>query len=142
MNASTFALAAFIAFAYVAWPNLSKALCVSGGLIAFIMVAGALVVLIITSHQDLMSIGKLTTKQVLWITFFAIANGIAVYLYAETAADKRVSTAIFLTMIFVLEVAFAPFIKWYVTGTKPDLILAFGYVLILPGMWIIGTRSG
>ena len=137
MNLATFSITVFIAAAYVAWPNLSKPLGVSPGLIAFIVIVAALVVILITAPREIAQIRTMPPKAMFWIVAIAIANGVAIYLQASRAADPHIATGIFLVTIFLLQTAFAPIVDWLINGTSLTPRQMAGLALAMPTMWLL-----
>ena len=137
MDIKTLALAAFVAAAYTAWPNLSKALRISGGLVAVIVVAVALVVVLLISHRDLAQVAAIPIGSHIWVIAFAIANGLAIYVYANKAADPSVSTGMLLATVFILQMFFAPLADWFVNGAVPTIRQCFGLGMAASGIWLL-----
>jgi hypothetical protein len=137
MNAETFLAAAFVAVSYTAWPNLSKPLGVNSNLVAFIVVLIALVVITIIARNDFGSVTSISMKAAMWILGISIANGLAIYVQASTAANKEIQTGIFLVSIFILQVVAAPVIDWFVNGIVPTVRQIVGLGLSVPTLLLL-----
>jgi len=141
MDLKTLGIVAFVAAAYVAWPNLGKALRVSGGLVAVVVVAVTLLVVLITSHKDIAELRSVSIASIAWMLIFSAANGLAVYLYATKAADQNISTGMLLATVFALQVFFAPIADWLITKSMPAWQQFAGIGLIIPGIYLIANFS-
>lgn len=140
MDIKTFFLAVFIAAAYVGWPNLAKPLGIKPGLVPFMVLVVALVVVVIMASKDIASITTISAKALVIVLAFSIANGMAIYFYASVAADKNIQTGMFLVTVFILQVAFAPVADWLITGLKPSNLQYVGLGLAAPVMWLLAQR--
>jgi len=134
-------LAAFIAAAYVSWPNLAKPLGIKPSIVTFLVVAIAMAVIVLTSGRDIFEVRTLTGRAIFIIAFFSIINGLAIFLHANTAADPKVQTGIFLVTLFLFQVCFAPIADWLITGAKPSFLQSIGLGLALPVMWLLSQSS-
>jgi len=141
LNLTTFGTAVLVAAAFVAWPNLGKALGVSGGLVAFIVIVVGLVVITATSWKDIAGLPTIGMKALIWILIVAILNGLAIYLYAEKAADPKVVTGMFMVTVLILQMTFAPFADWIVTGSIPNPKQIAGLGLAIVAMWLITKNN-
>lgn len=141
MNLTTFLIAAFIAAAYVAWPNLSKALNVAPGLVMCVVVIVASTMLIAMAYKEVAEIRTIPTKALIWILVIAIANAVAIYLQAFKSADPNIPTGMFLAIIFILEVLFALFADWLVNGTALTKQQLVGLGLAVPAMWLMTAKA-
>lgn len=137
MDFKTFIIAVFIAVSYVGWPNLAKPLDIKPGIVPFMIIIVALIVVVTMSHKDLVEIPNMGIKPLLIVLAFAVANGLAIYLYADKAADKNIQTGIFLGTIFVLQVCFAFVVDWLINGNKPSTQQMVGFILSIPAMWLM-----
>ena len=140
MDLKTFCLAAFIAAAYVAWQNLAKPLGLKPGLVAFVVISIALVVIVIVAAKDITSISSISVKAFMVVLAFSIANGMAIYFCADKAADQNIQTGIFLVTVFILQMFFAPIADWLITGMKPSNLQFAGLGLAVPAMWLLAQR--
>ena len=140
MGIKTFGLAVFIAMAYVAWPNLAIPLKLKPGVVPFMVILVALVVVVILAPRDIAELRSISTRAFLVVLGFSIANGLAIYLYANTAADKSIHTGMFLATVFILQVVFAPVADWLVTGMKPSALQYVGLGLAVPVIWLLSQR--
>ncbi len=137
MDIKTFLFATFIAAAYTSWPNLAKALNVKLGAILFVVLVVALVIAILVFWKDIAEIGSVPRKALFIIFAVAVANGLATYLCGAVAADKTVQTGIFLVVVFVLQMAFAPIADWLINHNKPSTLQYIGLGLAAPIMWLL-----
>jgi len=137
MNISSFFAAMFVAICYTSWPNLGKSLNVNSGLVAFVVVSIALIVVSIISFKDLSGLLLLSRKAVIWILVISIANGLAIYIQANFAANEEVQTGMFLVAIFVMQVVAAPVIDWLVNGILPTTRQFLGLSLSIPALFLI-----
>ena len=140
MDLKTIFSAVFIAAVYVSWPLLPKALKVEPGLNTFIVVMGALAVMLIVGRKDIATIGTISAKALLVILAFAVVNGIALYLYGAIAASKDSQTGIFLVLVFILEVALSPLADRIINGKNLGALQWVGLALAMPVMWLL-TQS-
>ncbi len=141
MDLKTFFLAIFIAAAFVAWPNLAKLLGIKPGLVPFMVFVVALVILAIMAPKDIAELRTISTKAMIVVFAFAVANGLAICFYANKAADENIQTGIFLVTIFILQIVFAPIADWLINGSVPTLRQAAGLGLAAPAMWLL-IKSG
>lgn len=137
LNLKTFGAAIFIAAAYDAWPNLAKALKINGGLVAVVATAVTLGVISIISHRDIARLGSVSVSAIAWMLAVGLANGAAVYLYGQQAADQNVSTGMFLATVFAIQVILAPLADWLVTRSVPIWQQFIGIGLIASGIMLI-----
>lgn len=140
MDIKTFPLAVFIAAAYVGWPNLAKPLGIKPGLVPFMVIVVALVVVVIMAPKDIAEIRTISAKALMVVLAFSVANGLAIYFYADKAADKNIQTGMFLVTVFILQMAFAPIADWLITGMKPSNLQYAGLGLAVPVMWLLAQR--
>ena len=140
MDLKTLGLAMFIAAAFVGWPNLAKPLGIKPGLMPFMVIVFALVVVVIMAPKDIASITTISMKAFMVVLAFSIANGMAIYFYADKAADKNIQTGMFLVTVFVLQMSFAPIADWLITGVKPSNLQYAGLGLAAPVMWLLAQR--
>lgn len=141
MDIKTLGIALFVAMAYVAWPNLATPLKLRAGLVPFMVIVIALIVVVIMAPRDIVELRNISVRAFLIVLAFSVANGLAIYLYAKTAADQSVQTGMFLVTVFILQVAFAPIADWLVTGVKPSPLQWVGLGLAGPVMWLLAQRS-
>ena len=139
MDVKTFLVAFFAATAGVAWPSLGKVLRINGGLVACIVLIVAVMVVCIMSHKDIAKLPTLSVNTLTWVIAISVANGLAIYAYAEKAADPNVRTGIFLVTIFILQVCIAPFGDWLITVSTLTLRQIAGLGLAIPGMWLLAN---
>lgn len=140
MDIKTFLLAVFIAAAYVGWPNLAKPLGIKPGLVPFMVIVVALVVVVIMAPKDIAELRTISARALLVVFAFAVANGLAIYFYADKAADKNIQTGMFLVTVFILQMAFAPIADWLITGMKPSNLQYAGLGLAALVMWLLAQR--
>ena len=140
MDLKTFGLAMFIAAAYVGWPNLAKPLGIKPGLVPFMVIVVALVVVVVMAPKDIATLTTISVKALMVVLAFSIANGMAIYFYADKAADKNIQTGMFLVTVFILQMAFAPIADWFITGVKPSNLQYAGLGLAVPVMWLLAQR--
>ena len=140
MDLKTLGMAVFIATAYVGWPNLAKPLGLKPGLVPFVVIVIALVVVVVMAPKDVASITTISVKAFMVVFAFSIANGMAIYFYADKAADKNIQTGMFLVTVFVLQMTFAPIADWLITGVKPSIQQFVGLGLAAPAMWFLAQR--
>lgn len=141
MNFKTMILAAFIAGSYVAWPNLAKPLGLRPGLVVFVVVLVALLVVTIMSATDISSISRISGKALIALLAVSVANALAIPLYAAVAGDKNIQTGVFLITVFVLQMVFALLIDWLVNGTKLSALQWLGFALAIPAMLLLAQKS-
>ena len=140
MDLKTFGLAMFIAAAFVAWPNLAKTLGIKPGLVPFMVFVVTLVVVVIMSPKDIAELRTISAKAFVVVLAFSIANGMAIYFFADKAADKNIQTGMFLVTVFALQMAFAPIADWLINGVKPSMQQFAGLGLAVPVMWLLAQR--
>ncbi len=141
MDLKTFCLAMFIAAAFDSWPNLAKPLGIKPGVVAFVVIVFALVVLAIMAFKDITEIRTISAKAFAVLIVFSIANGLAIYLFTEKVADKNVQTGTFLVTVFVLQVVFAPVIDWLITGVRLNSYQFIGLGLAMSTIWFLSQRQ-
>ena len=140
MDLKTVGLAMFIAAAYVGWPNLAKPLGLKPGLVPFMVIIVALVVVVVMAPKDIATLTTISVKALMVVLAFSVANGMAIYFYADAAANKNIQTGMFLVTVFILQMAFAPIADWLITGVKPSNLQYAGLGLAVPVMWLLAQR--
>ena len=110
------------------------------GLVPFMVIVVALVVVVVMAPKDIATLTTISMKAGMVVLAFSIANGLAIYLYADKAADKNIQTGMFLVTVFVLQMAFAPIADWLITGVKPSIQQFVGLGLAAPAMWFLAQR--
>ncbi len=129
--------AALIAFAFAAWPLLGKEARVSGAWMSVLVMVGSALTVTLASASRLT--GGLPTGRALgFLGAAAVANGLAVYLYASKAADPTVPTAAFLVVVSVVQVAAIPLLAWVLPGGQaPTLRQAAGFVCAAVAVYLL-----
>jgi len=140
VDTRTLCLAVFISASYGAWPNLAKPLQVKPGIVTFVIIVVALLVLIIRSPEEISAIATIPGKALVIITLAALANGLAICFYADTAANKNIQTGTFLVTIYILNILFAPAFDWLATGTRPCNSQYLGLALAVPVIYLLNQR--
>ena len=136
MTTKTMLAAVFVAIAFAAWPLIGRESRVSGALMATgVMIGSALTV-------TLLSFPKLTqmpTGRALWVlAAAAVVNGLAVFVYARSAADPAVPAGPFIVIVSVLQVAAVALIAWMMPGGRaPTLREAAGFVLAAAAVYLL-----
>lgn len=129
--------AAVIAFAFAAWPLLGKEARVSGAWMSVIVMAGSAITVALASASRLTG-GAPSGRAWGFLGAAAIANGLAVYLYASKAADPTVPTGPFLVVVSVVQVAAIPLLVWMLPGGQaPTLRQAAGFAMAAAAVYLL-----
>ncbi len=129
--------AAAIAFAFAAWPLLGKEARVSGAWMSVLVMAGSALTVTLLSLTRLTG-GVPSTRALAFLAGAAVANGVAVYLYASKAADPLVPTASFLVVVSVVQVAAIPLLAWVLpAGQAPTLRQGAGFVFAAIAVYLL-----
>lgn len=136
MTARTLLSAVIVAFAFAAWPLIGRASRVSGAWMATAVMAGsALTVALLSSSQ----LSQWPSTRALWILgAAAVVNGIAVFVYASSAADPLVQAGNFIVIVSVLQVAAVALIVWMLPGGHaPTLREAAGFAFAAAAVYLL-----
>lgn len=136
MTPRTMLSAVFVAIAFAAWPLIGRESRVSGAWMATgVMVGSALTVALLSSTQ----LSQVPTGRALWVLgAAAIVNGLAVFVYASSAADPTVATGPFIVIVSVLQVVAVAFIAWMLPGGHaPTLREAAGFALAAVAVYLL-----
>lgn len=136
MTLRTLVSAAIVALAFAAWPLIGRQARVSGAWMATaVMIGSALTVTLLSSSQ----LAPWPAGRAWWILgAAAIVNGIAVFLYASSAADPLVPAGAFIVIVSVLQVAAVAFIEWMLPGGHaPSLRQVVGYSFAAAAVYLL-----
>jgi CBS domain containing-hemolysin-like protein len=136
MTSRTLLSAAFVAIAFAAWPLIGRQARVSGPWMATLVMAGSALLIATLSAPQL---GTWPASRALWVLgAAAVANGLAVYVYASSAADPSVPTGPYIVVVSVLQVAAVPFLAWALPGGQaPTLRQAAGFAFAAVAVYLL-----
>ncbi len=136
MTPRTLLSAVFVALAFAAWPLIGRESRVSGAWMATgVMVGSAVTVALLSATQ----LSQVPAGRALWVLgAAAVVNGLAVFVYASSAADPLVPTGPFIVIVSVLQVAAVAGIAWMMPGGRaPSLREALGFVLAAAAVYLL-----
>ena len=129
--------AVFVALAFAAWPLLGRESLVSGAWMASVVMGGSAVLIVMLSASQL-AIGMPTGRAWWLLGAAAIANGVAVYVYASQAANPTVPAASFIVLVSVLQVTAIPLLAWALPGgLAPTMRQAAGFVCAAAAVYLL-----
>ena len=136
MTTRTLLSAAFVALAFAAWPLMGRESRVSGAWMATaVMVGSALAVTVLSSTQ----LSQWPSSRALWIlAAAAVVNGLAVFVYASSAANPAVVVGPFIVVVSVMQVAVVPFLVWVMPGGRaPSLRQVVGFAFAAVAVYLL-----
>jgi len=136
MTTRTILSAVFVAIAFAAWPLIGRESRASGAWMATaVMIGSALTVTLLSSSQ----LSALPNSRTLWVlAAAAVVNGLAVFVYASSAADPMVAAGPFIVIVSVLQVAAVALIAWMMPGGHaPSLREATGFVFAAIAVYLL-----
>ncbi|MCC7186075.1 MAG: hypothetical protein IT185_07550 [Acidobacteria bacterium] len=126
-----------VALAFAAWPLLGREARVSGAWMATIVMSGSAALIAMMSASQL-SAGMPAGRAWWLLGAAAVANGVAVYMYASRAADPTVPTASFIVLVSVLQVTAVPLLAWALPGgLAPTGRQAAGFVCAAAAVYLL-----
>jgi hypothetical protein len=139
MSTGVIASAVLIAVAFAAWPLLGREARVGGAWMSVVVMVGSALTVSALSASKLS--GFPVGRAWWWLAGAAVANGVAVYVYASRAADPLVPTAAFLVTVSVLQVAAIPLLSWALPGgAAPTARQAAGFVLAAVAVYLLARN--
>ncbi|MEO6223150.1 MAG: hypothetical protein ABIP90_07850 [Vicinamibacterales bacterium] len=136
MTPRTLLSAVFVAVAFAAWPLIGRESRVSGAWMATgVMIGSALTVALLSSSQ----LAQVPAGRALWVLCAAaVVNGLAVFVYASSAADPLVPAGPFIVVVSVLQVAAVALIAWVMPGGRaPSFREAAGFAFAAVAVYLL-----
>lgn len=129
--------AVFVALAFAAWPLLGREARVTGAWMASVVMGGSAMLIVLMSSSQFAT--GMPTSRAWWLLgTAAVANGMAVYVYASRAADPTVPAASFIVLVSVLQVTAIPLLAWALPGgVAPTMRQAAGFVCAAAAVYLL-----
>jgi hypothetical protein len=139
MTTRTLLAAAAVAIAFAAWPLIGRQARVSGPWMATLVMTGSAMLIAALSSPQLTT---WPSGRALWVLGgAALANGVAVYIYASSVADPSVPTGPFIVVVSVLQVAAIPFLVWVMPGgSAPTARQALGFAFAAVAVYLLAKN--
>jgi len=139
MTGRTLLSAVLVALAFAAWPLIGRESKVSGAWMATVVMVGSAVTVGLLSSTQL---ATWPSGRAWWILgAAAVVNGLAVFMYASSAADPLVPAGAFIVIVSVLQVAAVAFISWMLPGGHPpSLREAAGFVFAAIAVYLLAKN--
>jgi len=136
MTTRTLLAAAAVAIAFAAWPLIGRQARVSGPWMATLVMAGSSLLIVALSSPQLTT---WPSARALWVLGgAAVANGLAVYMYASSVANPAVPAGPFIVVVSVLQVAAIPFLVWVMPGGQaPTFRQAVGFAFAAVAVYLL-----
>jgi hypothetical protein len=100
-----------------------------------VMIGSAISVTLLSGSQ----LTEWPSSRAMWVLLAAaIVNGVAVFVYASSAANPAVAAGPFIVVVSVMQVAVVPFIAWMLpAGSAPTLRQAAGFAFAAVAVYLL-----
>lgn len=137
MNTSATVSAILIGFCYIVWPIVGKAVGAPpmwlGAIVSFI----SFVCMIALGGSQLRHGQPISAKAILTSIIVGTLNGIAVYYYCYKTTDKNIPTGLFIVVMSVAVIIFAPLLDLLFNGGALTAKKCVGVLIGIVAIWLV-----
>jgi drug/metabolite transporter (DMT)-like permease len=141
MNFNTVLTALFIGIAYASWPIVSKYSKASPGWLGVIVMVGTTLVVLLSLIKNLSKTSIPPGKSFLFLAIASIINGFGVYLYILKSADQSIPIGLFVTIVCLVMVVYAPLFDWLLNKQALTLRQFSGMLLAAVAVYLISNSK-
>lgn len=139
MNIQNSLLAFLIAAGFVGWGMLGKYSQANSGWVGTIAMAVTAVIVAALSIKNL-RVGTPNIKIIAILIVAGLINGVAAWFYSTKVTDPLISTATFMTSVFIFMVILAPAFDWLLNGATPTINQIIGYSLAIAAIIFLNKK--
>lgn len=139
MNIGMVFVTSFIGLSFIAWAIFAKYLGFHGAWANVVVTLGTGIIALCISRFYIVAqnLPAPPLKSILILFCVAMVNGYAVSLYARNVANPEIPTAIFMVMVSVFMVIWAPILDYALNGATPSVRHIFGYVCAMGAIYLL-----
>lgn len=139
MNIGMIFVTSFIGLSFIAWAILSKFLGFHGAWANVVVTLGTGLTALCLSRFYIVTqhLSAPPLKSIIILFCVAMVNGYAVSLYARNVANPEIPAAIFMVMVSVFMVIWAPILDYAFNSATPSIRHIFGYVCAIGAIYLL-----
>ncbi len=142
MNLHIIFISIFIGSIFVGWPTVAKYLGFHGAWANIVVSLGTGITAILLSWHYIatQNIKTPDLKGVIILLVVSAVNGYAVTLYAREATNPNLPTAIFIVLVSVFMVVWAPILDYVLNGNAPNFKHLIGYLCSIGAIYFLSIK--